>query len=95
MHTRFLARTAAAFVAIAFAIALTSAASFAASGFVGKWKTTDTEGKQFTIWLSDDGKAKGDRDKRRLGRHVEGRGQRPAATTWDSRSDYQDHQRRR
>ena len=49
MHTRLLAKTAAGFVAIAFAIALTSAAGFAASGFVGKWKTTDTEGKQFKI----------------------------------------------
>jgi hypothetical protein len=61
MHPSFLARTTAAIAAIAFAIALTSAASFAASGFVGKWKTTDTEGKAFTIWLSDDGVAKGDR----------------------------------
>jgi hypothetical protein len=58
--TRFLARTTAAFVAIALAIAL-SASAFAAEGFVGKYKTTDTEGKPFTIWLSDNGSAKGDR----------------------------------
>ena len=62
MHrTRFLAKATAAFAAITLVIVLTSAAGFAASGFVGKWKTTDTEGKPFTIWLSDDGNAKGDR----------------------------------
>jgi hypothetical protein len=45
--------------ALALSIAL-GAAVFAASGFVGKYQTTDTEGKPFTIWLSDDGVAKGD-----------------------------------
>jgi hypothetical protein len=52
------------FKAMAAAIALTfalGAAVFAASGFVGKYETTDTDGKAFTIWLSDDGSAKGDR----------------------------------
>jgi hypothetical protein len=58
--TRFLARTTAAFAAIALAIAL-NVSAFAAEGFVGKYKTTDTDGKPFTIWLSDDGSAKGDR----------------------------------
>ena len=43
--TRFLARTIAAFAAIAFAIVLTSAAGFAAEGFVGKYKTTDSRGQ--------------------------------------------------
>jgi len=38
---------------------MTGAIDFAASGFVGKWKTTDNQGKPFSIWLSDDGKAKG------------------------------------
>lgn len=48
--------------AIAFAAALAlSAAAIAAEGFVGKYETTDTDGKPFTIWLSDDGSAKGDR----------------------------------
>ena len=83
MHTRFLTRTAAAFAAIAFAIALTSAAGFAASGFVGKWKTTDTEGKQFTIWLSDDGKAKGDRANEGLAGMWKEEGS-AAVITWDS-----------
>ena len=94
MHTRFLAKTAAGFVAIAFAIALTSAAGFAASGFVGKWKTTDTEGKQFTIWLSDDGKAKGDRANEGLAGMWKEEGS-AAVITWDFRLDHQDHQRRR
>jgi hypothetical protein len=79
----FLTRTAAALAAIAFAIALTSAASFAASGFVGKWKTTDTEGKQFTIWLSDDGKAKGDRANEGLAGMWKEEGS-AAVITWDS-----------
>jgi len=81
--TRFLARTTAALAAIAFAIALTSAAGFAASGFVGKWKTTDTEGKQFTIWLSDDGTAKGDRSGEGLSGTWKEEGN-AAVITWDS-----------
>ena len=81
--TRFLARTTAALAAIAFAIALTSAAGFAASGFVGKWKTTDTEGKQFTIWLSDDGNAKGDRANEGLSGMWKEEGS-AVVITWDS-----------
>ena len=50
--------TTAAALALTFAL---GAAAFAAEGFVGKYKTTDTDGKPFTIWLSDDGSAKGDR----------------------------------
>jgi maltose-binding protein MalE len=83
MRTGFLAKATAAFAAIAFAVALTSAASFAASGFVGKWKTTDTEGKQFTIWLSDDGKAKGDRANEGLSGMWKEEGS-AAVITWDS-----------
>ena len=49
-----------ALAALAITIAMTAAIAFAASAFVGKWKTTDSHGKPFTIWLSDDGKAKGD-----------------------------------
>ena len=56
--TRFLAKLTAASAPM---IALAHAASFAASGFVGKWKSEDTSGEPFTIWLSDDGTAKGDR----------------------------------
>ena len=69
--------------AAAFAIALTSVAGFAASGFVGKWKTTDTEGKPFTIWLSDDGKAKGDRANEGLAGMWKEEGS-AAVITWDT-----------
>jgi hypothetical protein len=49
-------------MATAAAIAISVAgAAFAAEGFIGKYETTDTEGKAFTIWLSDNGSAKGDR----------------------------------
>ena len=58
--TRFLARTSAVFAGVALATAL-AVSAFAASRFVGKWDSTDTQGKPFTIWLSDDGNAKGDR----------------------------------
>lgn len=83
MRTSFLARAAAAFAAIAFAIVLTSAAGFAAEGFVGKYKTTDTDGKPFTIWLSDDGKAKGDRADEGLAGMWKEDGS-SAVITWDS-----------
>jgi len=83
MRTSFLARTAAALAAIAFAIALTAGAGFAASGFVGKWKTSDTEGKPFTIWLSDDGNAKGDRANEGLAGMWKEEGS-AAVITWDS-----------
>jgi hypothetical protein len=79
---RFLARATAGLAAVALAVAF-SASVFAASGFVGKWKTTDTEGKAFTIWLSDDGKAKGDRANEGLaGMWKEESG--AAVITWDS-----------
>jgi hypothetical protein len=45
--------------AAALAIAITYTAALAASDFLGKWKTTDSQGKPFTIWLYADGKAKG------------------------------------
>jgi hypothetical protein len=62
MRTKhFLARTAAAIAGIVLAIALIGASAVAGSGFVGKWKVTDTKGEPFTIWLSNDGVAKGDR----------------------------------
>lgn len=79
---RSLVRVTAGLAAIALAITFT-ASVFAASGFVGKWKTTDTEGKAFTIWLSDDGKAKGDRANEGLaGMWKEESG--AAVITWDS-----------
>ncbi len=80
--TRFLARTTAAFAAIALAITL-SASAFAGSGFVGKWKTTDTKGETFTIWLSDDGVAKGDRANEGLAGMWKEEGN-AAVITWDS-----------
>ena len=83
MRTGFLARATAAFAAIAFAIVLTSAAGFAAEGFVGKYKTTDTDGKPFTIWLSDDGVAKGDRADEGLAGMWKEEGS-AAVITWDS-----------
>ncbi len=82
-RTSFLARTAAAFAAMALAIVLTSAPGFAASGFVGKWKVEDTQGKPFTIWLSDDGKAKGDRSGEGLAGMWKEEGN-AAVVTWDS-----------
>ena len=81
--TRSLARVTAAFAAIVFAIALTSAAGFAAEGFVGKYKTTDTNGKPFTIWLSDNGAAKGDRADEGLAGMWKEEGS-AAVITWDS-----------
>ena len=80
---RFITRMSVALVAIAFAIALTAAPGFAAEGFVGKYKTTDTDGKAFTIWLSDDGKAKGDRANEGLAGMWKEQGS-AAVITWDS-----------
>jgi len=80
--TRVLGKAAGGLVAIALAVAL-SASAFAASGFVGKWKTTDTDGKPFTIWLSDDGNAKGDRANEGLAGMWKEEGS-AAVITWDS-----------
>src|SRR5262245_47915523 len=55
-----ISKATAALAVLALVLVITSAMAFAASDFVGKWKTTDSQGKPFTIWLSDDGKAKGD-----------------------------------
>ena len=81
--TRFLARTTAVFAAIALAIVLTGASVLAAEGFVGKYKTADTEGKPFTIWLSDDGSAKGDRANEGLQGMWKEEGN-AAVVTWDT-----------
>jgi hypothetical protein len=80
--TGLLARTTGAFAAIALAVVL-SAAAFAAEGFVGKYKTTDTDGKPFTIWLSDNGSAKGDRANEGLQGMWKEEGN-AAVVTWDS-----------
>jgi hypothetical protein len=82
MRTNFLARATAAFAALAFAIVLTGSA-FAAEGFVGKYKTTDSKGEPFTIWLSDDGVAKGDRANEGLAGMWKEEGN-SAVITWDS-----------
>jgi hypothetical protein len=83
MRTGFLARATATFAALVMAIVLISTAGFAAEGFVGKYKTTDTDGKAFTIWLSDDGKAKGDRADEGLAGMWKEEGS-AAVITWDS-----------
>lgn len=80
--TRFLTRMSGVFAAVALAVAMTASA-FAAEGFVGKYKTTDTEGKPFTIWLSDDGLAKGDRADEGLSGMWKEEGS-AAVITWDS-----------
>jgi hypothetical protein len=82
MQRSFFARATANLATIAFAIVLTGVA-FAASGFVGKYKTTDTDGKAFTIWLSDDGKAKGDMANKGLAGMWKENGN-AAVITWDS-----------
>jgi hypothetical protein len=84
MQTKsFLARTTAAVAAIALAIVLAGGAAVAASGFVGKWKVTDTKGEPFAIWLSDDGTAKGDRSGEGLSGMWKEEGD-AAVITWDS-----------
>ena len=55
----------------------------AAEGFVGTYKTADTEGKPFTIWLSDDGSAKGDRANEGLQGMWKEEGN-AAVVTWDT-----------
>jgi hypothetical protein len=78
--TRFLAKLTAASAPM---ITLAHAASFAASGFVGKWKSEDTSSEPFTIWLSDDGTAKGDRSSEGLSGTWRPKGN-AALITWDS-----------
>jgi hypothetical protein len=78
-----ISRATAAVAAFAFAIAMTGTVAFAASGFVGKWKTTDSEGKPFAIWLSDDGTAKGDRSGEGLQGNWKEEGN-AAVITWDT-----------
>jgi hypothetical protein len=69
--------------ATALALAIGAGAALAASVFVGKFDTTDTDGKPFTIWLSDDGTAKGDRANEGLQGVWKEEGN-AAVVTWDS-----------
>lgn len=69
--------------ATALALAIGVGAAIAASAFVGKFDTTDTDGKPFTIWLSDDGTAKGDRANEGLQGVWKEEGN-AAVVTWDS-----------
>jgi hypothetical protein len=48
-------------VAAALVIALCTGVAFAATDFVGKYKTTDTQGNEMTITLAEDGSATGKR----------------------------------
>jgi hypothetical protein len=77
--TRLLARM----TTFVLASVLVGGLAFAASGFVGKYKTTDTEGKDFTIWLSDDGVAKGDMADKGLAGMWKEEGN-AAVITWDT-----------
>ncbi|HXG78002.1 MAG TPA: hypothetical protein VNJ31_01510 [Methyloceanibacter sp.] len=77
--TQLVFRTMATLVA---AVALATLA-FAAEGFVGKYVTKDTNGEAFTIWLSDNGSAKGDRANEGLQGMWKEEGN-AAVITWDS-----------
>ena len=57
MHPHRLPKT----VVVALVIALCTGVAFAASAFVGKYKTTDTQGKEMTMTLAEDGSATGQR----------------------------------
>ena len=59
---KILRKSAASIGAAILAIGLSTAATFAASGFEGTWKVEDTQGKPFQIVLSADGKAQGTRE---------------------------------
>jgi hypothetical protein len=76
--THFFTKATVAAAALAFATV-----AFAASGFVGKWKTEDTKGQAFTIWLSDDGVAKGDEGGKALAGSWKEEGN-AAVITWDT-----------
>ena len=58
---KFFTRGWAAGMASALALFLATSASFAASEYVGKYTTKDTQGKEMTIMLSEGGAASGQR----------------------------------
>jgi hypothetical protein len=67
----------------ALALTIAVAAALAAGGFAGKYETTDTNGKPFTISLAEDGTAKGNRaDEGLQGKWTEEGN--AAVITWDS-----------
>ena len=72
----------AAFLAAVCVIAITTFASFAASGFEGKWKVKDTAGQDFEITLSADGTAKAGRGEGMTGTWKEGGN--AAVITWST-----------
>jgi hypothetical protein len=82
-HNHFLAKPRTALAACAFALALAGSATFAASEFEGTWKTVDATGKPFTITLSEDGKASGQRTGEGLKGTWKADGD-SAVITWDS-----------
>ncbi|MGH6736930.1 MAG: hypothetical protein ACRECX_12780 [Methyloceanibacter sp.] len=55
-------KAAAALGAAVLAVAMSTGAGFAASDYVGKYKTEDTQGKPMEITLSEDGAAAGTRE---------------------------------
>jgi hypothetical protein len=63
MYTaRFVRKAAAVLAAAVLAVVLSTGVGFAASDFVGKYKTEDTQGKPMTITLAEDGAAAGARE---------------------------------
>jgi hypothetical protein len=70
----------AAAVALTIAVA---AGALAAEGFAGKYETTDTNGKPFTISLAEDGTATGNRADEGLQGKWKAEGN-AAVITWDS-----------
>lgn len=72
------------FAAATLALALSASLSFAASDFVGQFKTTDTEGKPMQITLSADGAATGQRaDESLTGKWKEKKKNNTAVIRWE------------
>ena len=82
-------------VTAALVTALCTGVAFAASDFVGKYKTTDTLGKEMTITLAEDGSATGQRMDESSEGYLEGRGRRRSDHLGGEWLDHQAHQGRR
>jgi hypothetical protein len=67
----------------AFALTIAMGAALAAEGLAGKYETTDTNGKPFTISLAEDGTATGNRAEEGLQGKWKADGN-AAVITWDS-----------
>jgi len=80
--THIFGNTSAAAAVFAFTLAI-GAATLAAEGFAGKYETTDTNGKPFTISLAEDGAATGNRADEGLQGKWKAEGN-AAVITWDS-----------